>query len=75
MKHLNSVGFCFLLIGISGVAESYGFNRSFAIGISLIIAGGLMMYAGEICDDAENCRRNNNIDSNIMDRLHFLCNK
>ena len=73
MKYLDKVGFALCLIGAGGMAESYGMNRSLAISLLMIIAGGLMIFVGDMTNDAENYRRNNcNNDSNNLDRLFFL---
>ena len=72
MKHLDKVGFAIVLIGMGGMAEAYGFNKSFAISLTLIMLGGLMIFVGDMSNDIKNYKRNNNADSNILDRLYFL---
>lgn len=72
MKYLDKVGFVLCLIGAGGMAESYGLNRSLSISLIMIITGGLMIWIGDMTNDAKNYRRNHRSDSNIMDRPHFL---
>ena len=67
---LSKIGFCLDLIGLAGMAEAYGFNKSFSISLTLIIIGSLMIFAGDMKHDAENYKRNSN--SNVLDRLYFL---
>ena len=72
MSKLDKVGFGILLVGIGGMAEAYGFNKSFAISLTLIIIGGLMIAIGDISNDIKNYKRFNRSDSNVLDRLYFL---
>lgn len=72
MKHLDKIGFVLLLLGFGGMAEAYGFNKSFAISLTLVIAGGLLIFAGDMSNDIQTYKRNNAADSNVLDRLHFL---
>lgn len=71
MRHLDKIGFALCLIGAGGMAESYGLNKSLTISLLMIIAGGLMIFVGEMVNDKENYRRANS-DSNVLDRLYFL---
>lgn len=71
MKHLDKIGFAICLIGIGGMAESYGLNRSFSISLIMIIVGGLLIFVGDMANDKENHRRANS-SSNVLDRLYFL---
>lgn len=72
MKHLDKVGFAIVLIGMGGMAEAYGFNKSFAISLTLIMLGGLMIFVGDMSNDIKTYKRNNAADSNVLDRLFFL---
>lgn len=72
MKHLDKVGFAIVLIGMGGMAEAYGFNKSFAISLTLIILGGLTIFVGDMSNDIKTYKRNNANDSNVLDRLFFL---
>ncbi len=72
MKHLDKIGFTLFLIGAGGMAEAYGFNKSFAISLTMIIVGGLMIFVGDMNNDIQTYKRNNAADSNVLDRLHFL---
>lgn len=72
MKHLDKVGFAIVLIGMGGMAEAYGFNKSFAISLTLIMLGGLMIFVGDMSNDIKTYKRNNANDSNVLDRLFFL---
>lgn len=67
---ISSSGFVMCLIGTAGMAEAYGFNKSFAISLTLIIAGALMILVGDMKHDTENFKRTDN--SNVLDRLYFL---
>lgn len=71
MRHIDKIGFVLCLIGAGGMAESYGLNKSLAISLLMIIAGGLMIFVGEMVNDKENYSRANS-DSNVLDRLYFL---
>ena len=68
MKHFDKIGFALVLIGLGGMAEAYGFNKSLAISLSMIIAGGAMILIGDIKNDTENYKRSNTCDS----RPYFL---
>ena len=72
MKHLDKIGFGLCLVGLGGMAEAYGFNKSLAISLTMVIVGGLMIWVGDMSNDIKNYKRNNNADSNILDRLYFL---
>ena len=66
----SKIGFCLCLIGLGGMAEAYGFNKSFAASLSLIIIGALLILVGDMKHDTENYRRTDN--GNVLDRLYFL---
>lgn len=72
MRVLDKIGFGLCLIGIGGMAESYGFNKSLAISLVLMITGGLMIFVGDMANDTENYRRANSDNGNVLDRLYFL---
>ena len=67
---ISSIGFVMCLIGAGGMAEAYGFNKSLAISLTLIIIGGLLIFVGDMKHDTENFKRSDN--SNVLDRLYFL---
>lgn len=67
---LSGIGFAVCLIGVAGMAEAYGFNKSLAISLTLIIIGGLLIFVGDLKHDTENFKRTDN--SNVLDRLYFL---
>ena len=69
---MEKIGFVLTLLGFGGMAEAYGFNKSFAISLTLIIAGAILIGIGDMSTDIKNYKRNNNADSNILDRLYFL---
>lgn len=72
MKHLDKVGFAIVLVGLGGMAESYGLNKSLAISLTMIIVGSLMVGIGDLSNDIKTYKRNNRCDSNVLDRLFFL---
>ena len=72
MKYFEKIGFVLTLLGFGGMAEAYGFNKSFAISLTLIIVGGLMIFVGDMSNDIKTYKRNNRCDSNVLDRLYFL---
>ena len=72
MKHLDKLGFGLCLIGLGGAAESYGLNKSLAISLTLIIAGAILIFVGDLSDDIKTYKRNNRSDSNVLDRLFFF---
>ena len=67
---MDKAGFILCLIGAGGMAEAYGFNKSFSISLTLIIIGGLLIFAGDMKHDTENFKRSDNC--NVLDRLYFL---
>ena len=71
MKHLDKIGFVLCLLGFGGMAEAYGFNKSFAISLTLIIVGALMVGIGDVSNDIKTYKRNS-ADSNVLNRLYFL---
>lgn len=72
MRFLDKIGFGLCLIGIGGMAESYGLNKSLAISLVLIITGGILIFVGDMANDTENYRRSNSDNGNVLDRLYFL---
>lgn len=72
MKHLSNAGFIALLIGFGGLAESYGFNKSFAVSLTLIIIGALAIGIGDMYEDVKRAKRTDNSRSNCLNRLYFL---
>ena len=72
MRFLDKIGFGLCLIGIGGMAESYGFNKSLAISLVLMITGGILIFVGDMANDTENYRRANSDSGNVLDRLYFL---
>ena len=76
MKHLEKVGFVSALIGAGGLAEAYPNPKQFAIAISLIIIGGILIFIGDLYNDVKNYKRNNRRNSNTKyhdgSRPHFL---
>lgn len=76
MKHLEKVGFVAALIGTGGLAEAYPNPKQFAIAISLIIIGGILIFIGDLYNDVKNYKRNNRRNSNIKyhdgSRPYFL---
>lgn len=68
MKHLDKVGFVLCLIGFGGLAEAYGFNKSFAISLVMIITGGILIAIGDTKDAIEDYKHSDDIDS----RPYFL---
>lgn len=80
MRHLDKIGFALCLVGTAGAAESYGLNRSLAISLILIITGGIMIFVGDLHNDIHRAKRTDNrkhrnYDSNVLDRLYFLCQR
>lgn len=69
---MDKVGFALCLIGLGGMAESYGLNKSLATSFVLIIIGALMIFVGDMSNDIKTYKRNNANDSNVLDRLFFL---
>jgi len=69
---MEKIGFVLCLLGFGGMAEAYGFNKSFSISLTMVIVGGLMIYVGDISNDIKTFKRNNRCDSNVLDRLYFL---
>lgn len=69
---IAKIGFAMTLIGVGGMAEAYGFNKSLAISLTLVIVGGLMIFAGDMSDDIKNYKRINRCNDNVLDRLYFL---
>ena len=72
MRHLSSAGFVLCLIGLGGLAESYGVNKSMAVSLTLIIIGGLAIGIGDMYEDVKSAKRTDNTRSNCLDRLYFL---
>lgn len=72
MKYFEKIGFVLCLLGFGGMAEAYGFNKSFAISLTLIIAGAILIGIGDMSNDIKTYKRNNRCDSNVLDRLYFL---
>ena len=69
---MSKAGFVISLIGLGGMAEAYGLNKSFALSLTMVVVGGLMVWIGDMSNDIKNYKRSNNADSNILDRLYFL---
>jgi len=69
---MDKAGFAILLVGIGGMAESYGFNKSLAVSLILVIVGSILIAIGDISNDVKNYKRYNRSDSNVLDRLYFL---
>lgn len=65
---MDKIGFCLCLVGLGGLAESYGEHKAFAISLILIIAGSLLILAGDMKNDIQNYKRSNNDHS----RPYFL---
>lgn len=57
MKHLEKVGFVATLIGAGGLAEAYPDPKQFAIAISLIIIGGILIFIGDLYNDVQNQKK------------------
>ena len=70
---MDKIGFALCLIGIGGMAESYGLNKSMAISLIMVITGGILIAIGELKNDIKNHKRSNPSDCNVLDRLYFLC--
>ena len=68
---MDKAGFVLTLLGLGGMAESYGLNKSFAISLTMIIVGALMILVGDMSNDIKTYKRNS-ADSNVLDRLYFL---
>ena len=72
MRFLSKIGFALCLLGLGGLAESYGLNKSMAISLTLIIIGGLAIGIGDMYEDVKNAKRTDNSRSNCLDRLYYL---
>ena len=69
---VSKIGFVLALIGVGGMAEAYGFNKSLAISLTMVIIGGLMIFWGDTSNDIKAYTRNDRSNSNVLDRLYFL---
>lgn len=76
MRHLDKIGFVAALIGAGGLAEAYPNPKQFAIAISLIIIGGILIFIGDLYNDVKNYKRNNRRNNNTKyhdgSRPYFL---
>ena len=76
MKHLEKIGFVAALIGTAGLAEAYPDPKQFAIAISLIIIGGILIFIGDLYNDVQNqkkhTRRNKHLKYHDGSRPYFL---
>ena len=64
---MDKIGFILCLFGAGGMAEAYGFNRSFVISLLMLIIGGLLIAKGEKREEKDYKRSNS--DPN---RLYYL---
>ena len=48
---IEKIGFVLCLLGFGGMAEAYGFNKSFAISLTLIIVGAILIGIGDMSND------------------------
>ena len=69
---MSKVGFALGLIGLGGLAESYGNHKAFEISLILIILSAILIGIGDLSNDIKTYKRNNTADSNVLDRLFFL---
>ena len=69
---MDKAGFALCLIGLGGLAESYGLNKSMAFSLAIIIVGGILIAIGDMSSDFKNNKRDSNDNANVLDRLYFL---
>ena len=69
---MDKAGFALCLIGLGGLAESYGLNKSMAFSLAMIIAGGILIAIGDMSSDFKNHKRYSGNNANVLDRLYFL---
>lgn len=67
---MDKIGFGFALIGLGGLAESYGNVRQALISIALITIGSALIYTRVCKNEKKDSKRISN--SNVLDRLYFL---
>ena len=71
-KSMDKAGFAIVLLGMGGMAEAYGFNKSFAISLVLIVTGALLIFVGDMSNDIKNHKRHSGNNANVLDRLYYL---
>lgn len=69
---MDKAGFAIVLLGMGGMAEAYGFNKSFAISLTMIIVGSIMVGIGDMSNDIKNHKRHSGNNANVLDRLYYL---
>lgn len=68
----SNIGFVMVLIGLGGLSEAYGSASQTTISALLILLGGILLYRG-LTDEKQNNNEHRADNSNVLDRLYFLC--